>query len=187
MQHFFRAVSWKTKYIIEFKGLSEGEHEFDFQIGGEFFEHFENSLVEYGEANIKVTFEKRSSFLKLHIKLKGWVELMCDRCLDNYQQKIKNKTELFVKFGEQEFEDGENVIWVLPEEHHINLAQIFYEYIMLSIPLRHLHPKNKDGKRQCNKEMLKKLKNYMNTPAEEEKDEQIDPRWEALKKLGNNN
>ncbi len=184
MQHFFRAVSWKTKYDIAFKGLSEGEHEFDFQINDKFFEHFEGSLVENGEAEIKVILEKRSAFLKLRIKLKGWVELMCDRCLDNYKQKIKNKTEIFVKFGEEEFEDGENVIWILPEEHNINLAQIIYEYTMLSIPLRHVHPK-KDGKRECNKEMLRNLKNYMHT--EEEDEEQIDPRWEALRKLGNNN
>lgn len=185
MQHFFRAVNWRTKYDIAFKGLAEGGHEFDFQIDGKFFGHFENSLVDNGEADLKVNLEKRGAFLKLHITLKGWVELMCDRCLDNYRQEIKHKTELFVKFGEQEFEDGENVIWVLPEEHQINLAQIFYEYTMLSIPLRHVHPKNENGKRECNKEMLKKLKNYMNAPGEEE--EQIDPRWEALKKLGNNN
>ncbi|WP_158866617.1 YceD family protein [Maribellus comscasis] len=180
-------MNWKTKYNIAFKGLSEGEHKFEFQVDGRFFEHFEGSLVDNGEAEIKVTLEKRSAFLKLHIKIKGWVELVCDRCLDNYQQKIKHKTEIFVKFGEQEFEDGENVIWVLPEEHHISLAQIFYEYIMLSIPLRHVHPKNDDGKRECNKEMLKKLKDYMSFPAEEEEQQQIDPRWEALRKLGNNN
>jgi len=184
LQHFFRAVSWKTKYDIAFKGLPEGEHNYNFQINGKFFEHFEGSLVDNGEADIKVILEKRSAFLKLHLKIKGWVELMCDRCLDNYKQKIKQKTEIFVKFGEQEFEEGENVIWILPEEHNINLAQIIYEYTMLSIPLRHVHPKKKDGKRECNKEMLKKLKNYMRTKEEEE---QTDPRWDALKNLENNN
>ena len=184
LQHFFRIVNWKSKYNIEFKGLKEGIHEFEFEADKSFFAHFEERLVDNGEVKALVALEKRSAFLKLRIKLKGWVELMCDRCLDNYKQKIKNKTEIFVKFGEQEFEDGENVIWILPEEHNINLAQIIYEYTMLSIPLKHVHPK-KDGKRDCNKEMLKKLKNYMHT--EEEDEEQIDPRWEALRKLGNNN
>ncbi len=182
-------MSWETKYDIAFKGLAEGEHEYDFQIGDKFFGYFENSLVDSGEVDIKVILEKRSTFLKLQITIKGWVELTCDRCLDNYRQKIKQKTELFVKFGEQEFEDGENVIWLLPGENQLNLAQIFYEYTMLGIPLRHVHPKNKDGKRECNKEMLKKLKSYMDTPPSEGEgqQEQIDPRWEALKKLGNNN
>jgi uncharacterized metal-binding protein YceD (DUF177 family) len=178
-------VGWKSKYDVAFKGLTEGLHEFEFQINGKFFGHFEASLVDNGEVSTKVILEKRSTFIKLHFKIKGWVELMCDRCLENYRQKIKHKTDIFVKFGEQEFEDGENVIWILPEEHQINLAQLIYEYVILSIPLRHVHPKNENGKRNCNKEMLDKLKNYMHTTDEDETD--VDPRWDVLKKLGNNN
>ncbi len=185
MHHFFGIVSWKLKYNIEFKGLNEGGHDFEFGIDDKFFAHFEESLVDNGEVTIKVTLEKRSAFLKLHLKIKGWLELTCDRCLDNYQQKVKGETGFFVKFGEKEFEEGENVIWVLPQEHHINLTQIIYEYVTLSIPLRHVHPKNKNGARDCNKEMLQKLKNYMHVESEEE--ETTDPRWDALKKLGNNN
>ena len=178
-------MSWKSKYNIEFKGLGEGLHDFEFEIDNTFFEHFKESLVDNGDVKIKITLEKRSAFLKIHLKIKGWLELTCDRCLGNYQQKVKQKTELFIKFGEKEFDEGENVIWILPEEHHLNLAQTIYEYITLSIPLRHVHPKNKNGKRECNKEMLKKLKNYMHTESEEE--ETTDPRWDALKKLNNNN
>ena len=182
LHHFFGNVSWKSKYNIEFKGLIEGSHDFEFEVDNTFFEHFEESLVENGDVLVKVTLEKRSSFIKVHFKIKGWLELTCDRCLDNYRQKIKHKTELFVKFGEKEFEEGDNVIWVSPEEHFVSLTQPIYEYISLSIPLRQVHPKNEDGKRECNKEMLKKLKDYMHTESEE--DEVItDPRWDALKKL----
>lgn len=185
MQHFFGTVSWKSKYDIEFKGLGEGLHEFEFQIDDLFFEYFKESPVESGKVVIKVILEKRSSFLKLHFKLKGRIELMCDRCLDNYLQKIKLKTELFVKFGEKEFEEGENVIWVLPEEHQLNLAQLIYEFTILSIPLRHVHPKNNDGNRDCNREMLKKLKDHMHS--EQGDETPVDPRWDALTKFGNNN
>lgn len=185
MHHFFRIVSWKLKYNIEFKGLNEGLHDFEFGIDDTFFTHFEESLVESGDVTIKVTLEKRSSFLKIHLKIKGWLELTCDRCMDKYQQKLKGKTEFFIKFGEKEFEEGENVIWVLPQEHHINLAHIIYEYVTLSIPLRHIHPKNKNGKRDCSKEMLEKLNNYLLSDEADEKT--TDPRWDALKNLGNNN
>ncbi len=187
MHHFFRIVSWKSKYNIEFKGLVEGQHDFEFEVDNTFFEHFENSLVDNGDVTVNVQLEKRSAFIKLHFKIKGWIELTCDRCLDTYRQKIKSKTELFVKFGEKKFEEGENLIWVLPEEHHIDLTQTLYEYITLSIPLRHVHPKNKDGKRDCNKEMLDKLKNYMHIDKGEEEKPTTDPRWDALKNLGNNN
>ncbi len=178
-------MSWKSKYNIEFKGLEEGLHDYKIEIENTFFEHFKESLVDNGEITVTVTLEKRGAFLKIHLKIKGWLELTCDRCLDSYQQKVKQKTEFFVKFGEKEYEEGENVIWVLPHEHHINLAQIIYEYTMLSIPLRHVHPKNKDGKRECNKEMLNKLKNYMHTESDEA-ETITDPRWDALKNLNNN-
>lgn len=173
------------KYNIEFKGLSEGLHDFRFGIDDSFFAHFEESLVEKGDIAVKVTLEKRSAFIKIHLKLKGWLELNCDRCLEEYRQKIKNETEMFVKFGEKEFDEGENIIWILPEEHQVNVAQIIYEYISLSVPLRHVHPKNKMGIRECDPEMIEKLKEYMHT--DDEQQSPIDPRWEALKNLANNN
>jgi len=173
------------KYNIEFKGLKEGLHDFEFEVDNKFFEHVEESLVENGKVKVGVVLEKRSSFIKLHLNINGWLELTCDRCIDLYKQPINYETEMFVKFGENEFDDGESVIWVHPEEHHINLAQIIYEYITLSIPLRHVHPKNSEGKRDCNKEMLDKLKNYMHP--ESEKETPKDPRWDALRKLENNN
>ena len=178
-------MSWKSKYNIEFKGLVEGLHDFEFEIDKTFFKYFNESQVDNGEITIKVTLEKRSAFLKIHLKIKGWLELTCDRCLDKYKQKIKQKAEMFVKFGEKEFDEGENIIWISSDEHQINLAQTIYEYVDLSIPLRHIHPKNKNGERECNKEMLNKLENYMHTESEEETT--TDPRWDALKKLNNNN
>ena len=185
-------MGWKTKYNIEFKGLKEGLHDYQFEVDDKFFEHISESLVEVGEVKVNVQLEKRSAFLKLTLAFEGWVELTCDNCLEAYRQEIEIETEQFVKFGEEtEFEEGDNVIWVLPEEHAINLAQLIYEYIVLGIPLRHVHPNpsNDGGENSCNPEMLKKLEEYMHHEMEEEdeKDHEIDPRWAALKNLKNNN
>lgn len=180
-------MSWKSKYNIEFKGLKEGLHDYQFEVNNKFFEHFEESLVDNGEISLKVELEKRSAFLKLSFALEGWLELVCDRCLDNYKQNVSLETKLFVKFGEEdEFEEGDNVIWILPEEHAINLAQIIYEYITLSIPLRHVHP-DKSGENSCNREMIERLNNITQPEADENEKEEIDPRWAALKNLKNNN
>ncbi|KJF44425.1 YceD family protein [Draconibacterium sediminis] len=180
-------MSWKSKYNIEFKGLKEGLHDYQFEVNDKFFVHFEESLVDNGEISVKVELEKRSAFLKLSFALEGWLELVCDRCLDSYQQDVSLETELFVKFGEEdEFEDGDNVIWVLPEEHAINLAQIIYEYVTLSIPLRHVHP-DESGENGCNQEMIDRLNNITQFDAEDDEEEEIDPRWAALKNLKNNN
>ena len=186
--HFFGIVGWKTKYSIEFKGLKEGLHDYEFEVDNKFFEHFNKSLVEVGAVKAVVQLEKRSSFLKLNLLLNGWIELTCDNCLELYHQNIEMETEQFVKFGEEtEFDEGDNVIWVLPEEHAINLAQVIYEYIILSIPLRQVHP-DETGENSCNPEMIKKLNEYTHHEAEnEDKDDEIDPRWAALKNLKNNN
>lgn len=180
-------MGWKTKYNIEFKGLKEGLHDYEFEVDDKFFEHINESLVEVGSVKVNVQLEKRSAFLKLFLQFSGWVELICDNCLDAYKQVIELETEQFVKFGEEtEFEEGDNVIWVLPEEHAINLTQLIYEYIVLGIPLRHIHP-DISGENSCNPEMLDKLSKYMPNEDEEENEQEIDPRWAALKKLKNNN
>jgi uncharacterized metal-binding protein YceD (DUF177 family) len=174
-------MDWKKEYDIEFRGLKEGLHKFEFSVQDRFFEHFEHGLVRVGKVLVKVQLEKRSTFLKLYLNLKGWVELTCDRCLESYRQQIKNKGDLIVKFGENETDDDE-IFWVSPEDHRINLAQLIYEYIVLSIPIKQVHPDAK-GVSGCNADMLAALKRYEKIETDEE---YTDPRWSQLKNWNNN-
>lgn len=172
-----------SNYDIAYKGLKEGKHEFEYQIDGKFFELFEDSLVQKADLTVNVELEKRSALLSLYFSIKGTVELTCDWCLEKYSQPVKQKAELFVRFGEGESEEGDDVLWISPEEHQINIAQIMYEYIVLSIPIKHAHPEDKNGQSTCDPEMLKQIKKYSCGVVEDEPDQ----RWEALNKLINNN
>ncbi len=178
-------MSWITTYDIAFKGLKEGLHKFEYEIGTKFFEHFDQSMVDSGNLKAAVDLEKRSGFIKLYFDIHGWVELTCDRCLEKYRQQVKNKAEIFVKFGENDREDDDQVIWISPEEYRINLAQLIYEYIVLSIPLKHVHPPGENGASGCNKAMIERLSEHQ--PGTGENFAGLDPRWEKLKKLRNNN
>ena len=171
-----------STYNIAFKGLKEGNHVFDYHIGNSFFDNFENSLVDEAEADVTITLEKRSTFMTLHLDLRGLVKLTCDRCLDPYDQPVKNQADLIIKTGDITDDGDDEVIWLHPEDYQINVAQIIYEYLILGIPLKHLHPVSKDGSAGCNPEMLEKLKKY--SPLHEEKG---DDRWGKLKDLLNNN
>lgn len=173
-------------YNVAFKGLKEGNHEFAFTVDKSFFELFENSLIDEGHVHVVLMLEKRSLFMRLHIALEGSVQLTCDRCLEPYDQPIAHEAVLFVKFGDTESEDGDDVIWVLPEEHQLNVAQIIYEYISLSVPLRHVHQASGKKKSSCNPDMLEKLDRYTHHESESEIDP-VDERWNELKKLLNNN
>lgn len=173
-------MGWISQYDLEFKGLTEGYHKFSYDVEDKFFGHFDQDIVSIGKLKIEVILEKRSTFLKLFFNIKGWVELTCDRCLELYQQQIVHKDEILVKFGETDSINDDEIMWVMPGDHKLNLAQLIYEFIAVSIPLKHIHPSLKNGEYGCNREMIKKLKQYR--PQKNEISEP-DPRWEALKNI----
>lgn len=177
-----------SKYDIAFKGLKEGIHQYIFEIDDKFFEQFENSLVEKGavEANIELT--KQSTLLILDMKVEGQVELQCDRCLEDYQQNVTNANKMYVKFGNEEEDQSDDIIVVPFDEHELNIAQYIYELIILGLPIQHVHPYDEDGNSTCDPEMLNKLNEYLVEEVEdsEDEEEQIDERWSELKKLLDN-
>ena len=180
-------MNYLSKYDIAFKGLIAGDHHFEFECDDKFFDKFENSEVKLGQVDAKVKLTKQSTLMILEIAVKGTVELMCDRCLDNYQQKVKNKSKLFIKFGKEAEEMSDDVIVITTDEYHINSAQYIYELIILGLPIKHVHPNDKKGNITCNPEMVKTLNKYL-VEEEDIQDEEppVDDRWSELKKLLDN-
>ena len=172
------------KYRIVFQGLSEGVHEFDFDVDDAFFEKLDYSEIKKGDLKVNVVLLKKSTFLELDFDITGFVELVCDRCLDEFKQKIKYKGKLFVKFSEADEDLAEDVIILMPGEHELDISHYIYESISLSIPLKRVHPRDKKGNPTCDPEMLNRLKNYIiDEPAEKN----VDSRWDDLKNLMANN
>jgi uncharacterized metal-binding protein YceD (DUF177 family) len=176
-------MNYLSNYTIQFSGLSEGIHYFDFSADKLFFACFEESDIKEGNVQIQVELEKRSTYLRLNFVLNGEVELTCDRCLEKYNQVIEGNYPMYVKFTDEFTEDTDEVMYLQPGEFEVNVAKLIYEFIVVSIPIRHIHPDDEQGNSLCNPEMLKKLEQY-ETPEAEEK---IDPRWNDLKKLIGNN
>ncbi|MGQ8337292.1 YceD family protein [Sunxiuqinia sp. A32] len=172
-----------SKYNIAFKGLGQGKHEFEFQIGKRFFEYFDGGIAEDGNVDVKVTLEKQSSLMALWFQVKGTVGIQCDRCLDLFDQPIESENKIFIKYGEETFDEGDDVIWVSPTDHQVNVGKLIYDFIILSIPIQHVHPEKPNGKSNCNPEMLEKISgmSYLEKPTEE-----TDSRWDELKKLLDN-
>ena len=174
-------MNYLSQYTIPFSGLKEGEHLFDFSADDRFFAGFEESEITKGSVTIQIKLEKRSTYLRLNFVLKGEVELICDRCLENYLQPIKKSYPMLVKFSETETDDGDEVIYIHPGSHQVEVAGLIYEFIVLSIPIRHVHPKGKKGETLCDPEMIHKLDEYK--APESDESSPIDPRWNELKKI----
>jgi len=176
-------VGYTSKYNIAWKGLKEGITEYAYPIDEAFFEHIDKSMVEKAEVLARVTIEKRNLVFTFGFELEGTVELTCDRCLEKYNQFIEQRVTVLFRIGDGLTEPGDDVILISPEEDFINIAQLLYEYIVLSIPVRHVHPNDKNGKNLCNPEMLKQIEKY----SKKESEPETDHRWDELKKLMHTN
>jgi len=174
-------------FLIPFVGLKQGKHEFDYLIDREFFEHFEYD--DFNSANIKIDllFEKKSTIMELTFKAAGVVNVNCDLTNEPFDQPIDAELTLVVQFGDSFNDDNEELLILPHSEYQINVAQYIYELIVLSVPLKRVHPGVLDG--TLKSEVLEKLEEL--SPKEdqdiEENDngEEIDPRWNKLKKLLN--
>ncbi|MCQ2218321.1 MAG: DUF177 domain-containing protein [Paludibacteraceae bacterium] len=191
-----------SAYKIPLKDLSAGTHVYEYDLDNDYFRDIEGPEVPKGKAHAIVEVKKNSQSFELKFDIKGVVQILCDRCLEEMDQEIDAQDKLMVKFGEDYGEEGDSLIIVPEEEGEINIAWYLYEFIALNIPIRHVHPIGK-----CSKVMVSKLRRHLAHDANEEldnddddeleldevennEDEQaeapIDPRWEGLRQLLNN-
>lgn len=169
-------------YNIQFVGLKLGKHHFDYQIDKKFFEHFEYDDFNDVHVEIDLLFEKKSTLFELHFNLSGSVNVNCDTSNEPYEQAITGSFMLVVKFGEEYNDENEDILIIPHGEYELNVAQYIYELIVLSVPIKRIHPGIADGTLQS--EILKRLEELSPKGIEEkEKSEAIDPRWNTLKKL----
>lgn len=171
-------------YIIEISSLKNQDYEYDFLVTDRFFQLFPGSLIEQGNVNIKVLLRKSETMLQLHFKLSGSIVLVCDRSLENFDFPIKSEAKLILKFGASNEVINDDLEIISRDTIEINVAQYIYEYIVLEVPMKKLHPKFQDDSED--EEDVLVYSSEENEPENEpEKDTDIDPRWQALKKLKN--
>lgn len=172
----------ESSIIIAFSGLKNGVHHFKFDVGDAFFRLFEGSPIERASVGLDVTFDKSPDMFVVDFSFKGTVKALCDRCMEEFDLPIKGKEQMLVKFTEEPMEDEVDLMYIQRGDSKIDLSQLVYEMLVLSIPMKKTHPTVK-GKPTCDPEILK----YLAPPATEEDDDSDDePQnsiWSALKPL----
>ncbi len=173
-----------NEFLIPFIGLKLGKHQFEYQINKAFFESFDYDEFESADIKVSVVFDKKSTLLELNFKHSGTIHVPCDLTNEMFDFPIKGKLKVIVQFGE-EYNDDNDELLILPHgEHEINISQIIYEMIALSIPFRKVHPGVKDG--TLDSEALRKLNELRVEEIKKDNkntEENIDPRWDKLKQL----
>ncbi|KAB1066786.1 DUF177 domain-containing protein [Tamlana haliotis] len=172
------------EFTIPFVGLKIGKHHFEYDVEQSFFEHFEYEDFNDVKVHVDLVLEKKSTLLELHFKISGWVNVNCDLTNEPYNQDIENEFDLVVKFGDEYNDENIDLLIVPHGTYEINIQQYIYELIILAVPIKRVHPGVEDG--TLDSEILKRLEELspkLKENKEEDKSEDIDPRWNTLKKL----
>jgi len=185
-------------YNIVLKDIINETRTFEFDLDDTYFKKIDSPEVQKGNVKAKVSVQRKLSTFDLQFILDGTIIIPCDRCLDDMEQPIHYKEKLQVKFGDTFAEEDEIVI--VPEsDGGINIAWFLYEFIVLNIPIKHVHATG-----ECNKTMVNKLKKHITRQKGDDDDEdnlvefdddddfiadevQTDPRWDGLQNITENN
>jgi len=169
-------------------------HTYEYELDRKFFDAIDGDEVKKGNVKVAVTVRRSSSSFEFHFDLKGVVQVPCTRCLDDMDQEVDVKNRLIVKFGKEYSEESDEIVIIPEDEGEINIAWFLYEFIALTIPIKHVHPAG-----ECNRMISSKLRKHRAVSADEEEEdvdvaEEVefpeeedtsinDPRWDALKGL----
>ena len=168
-------------FDIQFSGLKDGVHTFEFQLTESFFETFDNEEFNAVAAKAVVNLYKKPTLMEAEFSLAGHVNVNCDLTNEPFDLAVSNHFQLVIKFGPAFSDDHDDMI-VLPHgSHQFNVTHQLYELVVLSVPQKRVHPGVEDG--SLNSEVLEKLHQLKPSPNSHASQSETDPRWDALKKL----
>lgn len=162
-------------YCIPLRGMKDGLHQFEFELDGSFFRHFESELGDKLKMEVALELNKRPDLSELSIDLAGSLQEVCDRCLSTIHIQIKSLYKVILKNGTEESDDPD-LIYIHPEANELQLAPLIYDFVVLSLPLSNvLEGCQEMQPKPCDELVLQRL-DSLNEISE-------NPIWDELKKL----
>lgn len=183
-------------YKIPLKTLSPEVHTYEYELDRKFFEAIDGDEIRKGDVNVILNVRRTSSSFELNFDIEGVIKVSCTRCLDDMNLDVDTESRLIVKFGSEYSEESDEIVIIPEDEGEINIAWFLYEFIALTIPIKHVHPAG-----ECNRVVSSKFKKHRavstddddddgddlieedSEPQDEEDIQQSDPRWDSLRGL----
>lgn len=124
----------------------------EYRLDNDFFANIDGPEVQRGKVDVALTVKRTATVFELNFDLSGVIYIPCDRCLDDMELIIDTDEQLFIKLGHEYKEESDNMLIIPEDEGELNIAWFLYEFIALTIPIKHVHPYGK-----CNKDMSARL------------------------------
>ncbi len=186
-----------SQYKIDLENLPDETTSYSYELSQKFFDAIDHEEVRKGNVKAELAVRRTVDAYEFDFHLFGTVQIPCDRCLDEMNQEIDTTNRLVVKLGEEYSEETDELVIIPQDEGTINIAWYLYEFIVLNIPMKHVHEVGK-----CNKAMTSKYRKHQAVQVSDEEDDDLDndlneedfstdsseeqytdPRWDELKKL----
>ena len=170
-------------YKVNIVGLSKTNHRFEFEVGNEFFSQYGTSVVSEGALTAVVNLDKRETLIEATFDITGSVRLTCDRSLDPFDYPVDARKKLVFKYGDADQELSDEIIMIHRDTDTLELGQYIFEFITLEIPIKKLHPRFQEEEETDELSEGKIIYTSKSSDDDKNNGEDIDPRWEILKKL----
>jgi uncharacterized metal-binding protein YceD (DUF177 family) len=169
-------------FAIDIYKLTNKVYTYRYTIDESFFAHFEGSQLNKGQLTAHVTLDKQETLIVARFVIDGALTLVCDRSLEEFDYPLHTEQTLLYQYGEEEEELTDEIVMITRHTQQINVAQPIYEFVVLAVPMKRLHPKyTQDDRPFVEGEIV--FSSSSETTADVATETIADPRWEALKKL----
>lgn len=161
-------------FSIPYKGLKDGSHSFRFDVEDNFFRQFGNEEMQQCKIVVLLDLDKQPGVDTLVFEIDGNSVFPCDRCLVEIEIPIRGNYSILMKLGEEE-DSNEEVMYIHPETSILSLAQLIYEYIILSVPIIKNIECEDMTPLPCDMAVLDKIETV------NEDNDTVNPLWDSLK------
>lgn len=170
-------------FKVNIIGLSNKVHDFHYEFGNEFFAHYGTEVISEGKFVADVLLDKHETFIEATFKITGMATLTCDRSLDPFERPINTTKKIMFKYGDENQELSDEIIMIHRDSDSLELGQYIYEFIGLEVPMKKLHPRYQHEAELPDEATGKVIYSSGDTNFDSDNGDDIDPRWEKLKKL----
>lgn len=174
------------EFSIQFQGLKNGIHQFEYQINSSFFKSFEDSALANAQFDVKLELEREVNMLVLNFSFDGFMVTECDRCLETIDMPMQGTQRLMVKFSEEAKDEEDDVVYIHPKANELNVSKYVYELVHLGIPFRKVKPECDENPQDCPTNFFDNIKENKNEPNSDTEGEIPEESvWSVLNKFKN--
>ena len=171
-------------YQIPVLSLEDKSYRYTFEGGDDFFQAFEQEWVEKGQFHSVVDLNKSATMIQVSLKIEGSIRLICDRSLEEFNYPFEVDEKLIFKYSDHSEELGDNLFLFDRKSPKLDLSQDLFDFIALQVPMKKLHPRFlEEAEALQGNQFIYSTEKDLGDQSNEKAEEDMDPRWAALKNL----